>query len=207
MAPVAVAPPPLRFSFQPLAGHKVRRGCGAQSPARKKRRIGCGAQSPARKKARIDKGVLTRLPKGGPRPSGPRAIVQRESGADHDTQPVSPAARVGPIPTLTVGRSWGTRPRHKASTCPYGTNVAEALNLINKSLRAFCVRILRRPAAIARCSDPRAPRTLRPRYCIAKRPQHPLSMLIMIMCSSVIHMLIHHLLLLQHVFQIPRMEI
>ena len=103
MAPVAVAPPPLRFSFQPLAGHKVRRGCGAQSPARKKRRIGCGAQSPARKKARIDKGVLTRLPKGGPRPSGPRAIVQRESGADHDTQPVSPAARVGPIPTLTVG--------------------------------------------------------------------------------------------------------
>ena len=103
MAPVAVAPPPLRFSFQPLAGHKVRRGCGAQSPARKKRRIGCGAQSPARKKARIDKGVLTRLPKGGPRPSGPRAIVQRESGADHDTQPVSPAARVGPIPTLTMG--------------------------------------------------------------------------------------------------------
>ena len=58
MAPVAVAPPPLRFSFQPLAGHKVRRGCGAQSPARKKRRIGCGAQSPARKKARIDKGAL-----------------------------------------------------------------------------------------------------------------------------------------------------
>ena len=58
MAPVAVAPPPLRFSFQPLAGHKVRRGCGAQSPARKKRRIGCGAQSPARKKTRIDKGTL-----------------------------------------------------------------------------------------------------------------------------------------------------
>ena len=58
MAPVAVAPPPLRFSFQPLAGHKVRRGCGAQSPARKKRRIGCGAQSLARQKAIIDKGAL-----------------------------------------------------------------------------------------------------------------------------------------------------
>ena len=55
MAPVAVAPPPLRFSFQPLAGHKVRLGCGAQSPARKKPRIGCGAQSPARKKARLTK--------------------------------------------------------------------------------------------------------------------------------------------------------
>ena len=53
MAPVAVAPPPLRFSFQPLAGHKVRLGCGAQSPARKKPRIGCGAQSPARKKTKI----------------------------------------------------------------------------------------------------------------------------------------------------------
>ena len=58
MAPVAVAPPPLRFSFQPLAGHKVRLGCGAQSPARKKPRIGCGAQSLARKKAIIDKGAL-----------------------------------------------------------------------------------------------------------------------------------------------------
>ena len=58
MALVVVAPPPLRFSFQPLAGHKVRRGCGAQSPARKKRRIGCGAQSLARQKAIIDKGAL-----------------------------------------------------------------------------------------------------------------------------------------------------
>ena len=62
MAPVAVAPPQLRFSFQPLAGHKVRLGCGAQSPARKKPRIGCGAQSPARKKSRIDKGALRKMP-------------------------------------------------------------------------------------------------------------------------------------------------
>ena len=30
---------------------------------------------------------------------------------------------------------------------------------------------------------------------------------VMIMCSSVIHMIIHHRLLLQHVFQIPMMEI
>ena len=59
MAPVAVAPPPLRFSFQPLAGQKRRRGCGAQSPARKKQRIECG---PARKKARTDKGALRKMP-------------------------------------------------------------------------------------------------------------------------------------------------
>ena len=39
----------------------------------------------------------------------------------------------------------------------------------NKSFHAFCVRILRRPAAISRCSDPRAPRTLRPRYFIVRR--------------------------------------
>ena len=88
---VAVAPPPLRFSFQPLAGHKGRRGCDV---GWKEHIICCGAQLPARKKAITDNGALSPVWKKA-RPQLQGSLLHARGLAAH-TQPLArPRATAG----------------------------------------------------------------------------------------------------------------